>query len=72
MLLAKGLYAIYLKEGKEFALKYEQFLSMTGKNDLETITKSIGIDITKPEFWRNSLKIIEEDIQNFIRLLEKN
>ncbi|MBS5115706.1 MAG: M3 family oligoendopeptidase [Erysipelotrichaceae bacterium] len=72
LLLAKGLYAIYLKEGKEFALKYEQFLSMTGKNDLETITKSIGIDITKPEFWRNSLKIIEEDIQNFIRLLEKN
>ncbi len=42
LLFARGLYAIY-----------EKLLIITGKNDLEDITKIRGIDIIKKDFWKN-------------------
>jgi pepF/M3 family oligoendopeptidase len=71
LLFAKGLYSEYLKKGQSFAKDYEELLAMTGKNDLSDITKVIGININDKEFWRNSLKIIEEDINEFIELSNK-
>ena len=68
LLFAKGLYAEYLKRGDEFPAEYEKLLSITGKNKLADITKVMGIDIHNKEFWRNSLKTIEEDIEKFIEL----
>lgn len=72
LLLAKGLYAMYLKEGESFTRKYELFLSETGKNSLEEVAKSVGIDLNDEQFWLDSLKIIEEDINEFINLAENN
>jgi pepF/M3 family oligoendopeptidase len=71
LLFAKGLYAEYLKKGQEFAKDYEQLLAITGKNKLTDVAKFIGIDISDKEFWKNSLKIIEEDINKFIELSEQ-
>ncbi|MGL5314890.1 MAG: M3 family metallopeptidase, partial [Peptostreptococcaceae bacterium] len=68
LLFAKGLYAKYLEVGGSFAKDYETLLSITGKNNLVDVAKSIGIDIQDIEFWRSSLKIIEEDIEKFIEL----
>ena len=68
LLFAKGLYAEYLKKGKSFTSEYERLLSITGKNKIADITKEVGIDIHNKEFWRNSLKTIEEDIEKFIEL----
>ena len=68
LLFAKGLYAEYLKKGKEFTTEYENLLSITGKNAIADITKVVGIDIHNKEFWKNSLKTIEEDIEQFIEL----
>ena len=65
LLFAKGLYAEYLKKGESFTSEYERLLSITGKNK---IAKEVGIDIHNKEFWRNSLKTIEEDIEKFIEL----
>lgn len=68
LLFAKGLYAEYLNKGDSFTSEYERLLSITGKNKIADITKEVGIDIHNKEFWRKSLKTIEEDIEKFIEL----
>ncbi len=70
LLFAKGLYAEYLKKGKAFTTEYEKLLSITGKNKIADVTKVMGIDIHNKEFWKNSLKTIEEDIETFMKLSE--
>ncbi len=67
-LFAKGLYAEYLKRGSSFPAEYKNLLSVTGKNTLSDVAKIMNIDITSKDFWRNSLKMIEEDIEKFLSL----
>lgn len=71
LLFAKGLYAEYLKKGKDFAEEYEKLLSITGKHKIADVVKIMGIDINDKEFWKNSLKTIEDDIKEFIELSNK-
>ena len=68
LLFSKGLYAEYLKRGDSFVKDYEKLLSITGKNKLEDVAKVMGIDIHNIEFWRSSLKLIEENIEKFIEI----
>ncbi len=68
LLFAKGLYAEYLKRGDEFVKAYDELLSVTGKNKLADVTKLMNIDIESKEFWKNSLKTIEEDIEKFVEI----
>jgi oligoendopeptidase F len=35
------------------------------------VAKVMGIDINSKEFWKNSLKTVEEDINEFIELSNK-
>lgn len=67
-LFAKGLYAEYLKRGKSFCKEYEELLAVTGKNMVADVTKIMNIDVHDVNFWRSSLKLIEEDIEKFIEL----
>ncbi len=71
LLLAKGLYGLYQKQGPEFARTYEQFLSLTGKMDLEDVCQSVGIDLQDMNFWQNSIDMIKEDIDLFEKLLKR-
>lgn len=66
-LFAKGLYAEYLKRGNSFPEQYKTLLSVTGKNSLSDVAKIMNIDITSKDFWRTSLKMIEEDINLFLK-----
>ena len=68
LLFAKGLYAEYLKKGSEFSSEYENLLSITGKHNIADITKEVGTDIHNKEFWKSSLRTIEEDIDKFMEL----
>jgi pepF/M3 family oligoendopeptidase len=68
LLFAKGIYAEYLKKGSAFAEDYDRLLSVTGKNKIADVTKLMGIDIHSVDFWRSSLKVIEDDIEKFIQL----
>lgn len=68
LLFSKGLYARYLKTGKDFARDYNKLLSVTGKMKLYDVAKLMNIDIHDIDFWRSSLKTIEEDIDKFIEL----
>lgn len=70
LLLAKGLYGMYKKQGPAFSQTYEKLLSVTGKMSLEDVGKEVGIDLTSVSFWQNSIDMIREDIQMFKELLE--
>jgi len=70
LLLAKGLYGLYQKEGASFAKTYENFLSLTGKMSLEEVGQSVGIDLQDEAFWQNSIDMIAQDIELFESLLE--
>lgn len=71
LLLAKGLYSMYIKEGDSFIETYRKFLSLTGKMDLLDVGKSVGIDLEDEAFWQKSLDMIAEDLEMFYQLLEK-
>lgn len=68
LLFAKGLYAEYLRRGERFTNEYEELLALTGKQKIADVTKVMGIDVHDIEFWRNSLSIIEQDIEEFVKL----
>lgn len=68
LLFAKGLYAQYVNSPSEFVKVYDDLLAVTGKNKLSDVTNIMNIDIESEDFWRNSLKIIEEDIEKFIKI----
>lgn len=71
LLLAKGLYGMYMKQGNSFADTYDKLLSLTGKNNLEDVGKIVGIDITSLDFWQNSIDMIKEDIELFKQLMNE-
>ena len=68
LLFSKGLYAIYLKRGESFVPEYDALLSVTGKKSIKEVAELMDIDVTKPDFFRDSLKIVERDIEKFLEL----
>lgn len=70
LLFAKGLYAEYLNRKDEFVGEYDKLLAATGKNNIADVAKLMNIDIRDIEFWRNSLKLIQNDIEKFLKLSE--
>ncbi len=70
MLVSKALLRRY-KQDKSFWSKIEQFLSAGGKDSPENILKEIGIDVSKPGFWKEGLKEIEDDIARLEKLTRK-
>ncbi|MDW8802077.1 M3 family oligoendopeptidase [Clostridium sp. A1-XYC3] len=71
LLFAKGLYAEYLKRGEAFIADYDKLLKATGKMNLADVAKLMNINIKNIEFWRSSLRIMEEDINKFMKLSEE-
>jgi pepF/M3 family oligoendopeptidase len=68
LLFSKGLYAEYLNRGEEFVKEYDELLNATGKNNIKDVALRMNIDVHDPEFFRNSLRLIEKDIERFIEL----
>lgn len=71
LLFSKGLYVEYLNRGKAFVKDYDELLNATGKNNIRDIALKMDIDVHDPEFFRNSLRLIEKDIEKFIELADK-
>ena len=65
-LFSRGLYAKYLEEGEAFLPKYRALLKATTVETVENVANIAGIDLTQPEFWRKSLQIIADKIDEFI------
>lgn len=60
-LIANALYEEYKKD-KSFGVKIKKFLSAGGSMSPEAIFKSIGIDTSKPDFFKKGLQKIEKDL----------
>ena len=71
LLYGKGLYKEYLKDKEAFVKNYDQMLKNTALMDVEDVAKCMNIDVTKKEFWIESLRFIEEDIDLFEKLLKE-
>ncbi|BCJ93722.1 oligoendopeptidase F [Anaerocolumna cellulosilytica] len=65
-LFARGLYAKYQEEGEAFLPKYRTLLNATTVNTVEDVAKMAEIDLTKPDFWRQSLSMVAESIDLFL------
>ena len=65
-LFSRGLYAKYLEEGDAFLPKYRELLRATTVDTVENVAAIAGIDLTRPDFWRESLKTITDQIDMFI------
>jgi oligoendopeptidase F len=64
-LFALGLMAEYRRQGPKFVERYENLLRSTGQDYAAPLVARFGIDITKPEFWRGSLGIIDEQVKRY-------
>lgn len=68
LLFAKGLYAKYLEMGESFIPKYNALLQKTGQMSIEDVALLMDIDVTKKDFWMNSLAIVAEEVDQFLEL----
>ena len=61
-LFSLGVYARARREGSKFTETYKQLLRSTGTDSCEGVARSIlGVDLEKPDFWRESLNLVEQD-----------
>ena len=51
--------------------KYNQLLRSCGSGMVADVAASIGIDVRSADFWRESLKVYEREIKEFIQLAEE-
>ena len=65
LLFGLGLYQVYAQEGVAFQSRYDELLGATGTDDAATLAARFGIDIRSKDFWRGSLALIEQDIDQF-------
>ena len=68
-LFARGLYAVYEKEGPSFVPKYKKLLYTTPVATAEDTAKVAGIDLTDKNFWRGALQTIADQIDLFCQLV---
>lgn len=68
LLFGLGLYARFEADPEGFKAGYDDLLSSTGLDDAAGLAARFGIDVRKPEFWRGSLDVIAQDIDQFVAL----
>ena len=64
-LFVLALYRVYKEEGKSFIPKFKKLLSAGGSLSPEELGNIIGLDITKPDFWKLGINQIEEFVSEF-------
>jgi oligoendopeptidase F len=67
-LFSTGLYAAYMEEGNKFVRDYEALLASTGEGTPSDLASRFGFDIRRPDFWRNSIRLIEEKVRRYVEL----
>ena len=67
-LFAQGLYHLYRQEGDSFIGKYKDMLRATATNTIEEDGAMLGIDLTQKDFWKDSLQMIADEIEEFCEL----
>ena len=70
-LFGAGVYAQYKQEGPSFVPKYNQLLRSCGSGMVADVAASVGIDVRSVDFWRASLKVYTQKIEEFIVLADE-
>ncbi len=68
LLFGTGLYAIYKERGEEFIPQYKDLLASTGMGTAADLAARFDIDLRTPDFWKNSLNVVERRIEQYISL----
>lgn len=66
-LFALGLYETFKNEGEAFVPKYKAMLKATPCCTIEEAGAMVGIDLTSADFWRKSLSMIAESVEEFCK-----
>lgn len=70
-LFSLGIYA-KAKASDKFEEQYIALLRDTANMTTEELAaKHLDVDLTKPDFWEDGVKLIEQDVNEFIKLTEK-
>ncbi|MDU4697538.1 MAG: M3 family oligoendopeptidase [Paenibacillus sp.] len=68
-MFSTGIYALAQREGQSFAAKYDALLRDTGRMTVEELAaKHLGVDLTKPDFWREAIAVNVADVDAFLEL----
>lgn len=68
-LFSLGIYAKALEEGSDFEEKYIALLKDTGSMRVEDLAmRHLNVDIEKPEFWEDAIKVCVKDVEEFLHL----
>ena len=68
-LFSLGIYAKRAEYGEKFPALYKNILRDTGSYTAEDlIKKHFAEDISKPEFWLKSIRIVEKSVKAFAAL----
>jgi oligoendopeptidase F len=71
-LLSMGLYAIGRQAGPEFPEAYRRLLLATGRMSAEEVVQSsFGFDLRQPDFWKQSLDLISQKVDEFVALADR-
>jgi len=70
LLYGKGLYSLYKQDKQNFLKKYDDMLLATCTMSAEQCAGTLGIDITKKDFWLLSIKDIKNTIDEVCKLLK--
>ncbi|MGD8831880.1 MAG: M3 family oligoendopeptidase [Pseudomonadales bacterium] len=71
-LFSLGVYASRAKFGTEFFARYQALLRDTGRMTAEALAaKHLDADLTKPDFWEETLAAIEPRVDTFQSVLEE-
>ncbi len=71
LLFGLGVYALARERGEDFLTEYKNLLTATGRNKVAEVAALVDIDLNSRNFWDDSLSVIGEDIEKFLRLAEK-
>jgi oligoendopeptidase F len=69
LLFGVGLYARYRQDPERFRAGYDDLLSSTGLGSASALAARFDIDIRSVEFWASSLRVVEDRIDAFERLV---
>ena len=70
-LFGAGVFAQYKREGASFVPKYCKLLRSCGSGMVADVAASVGIDVRSADFWRASLNVYVEEIEEFIKLADE-
>ena len=68
LLFGLGVYALYLEKGDDFLPLYDELLKNTSLGDVRDVAASVGIDVADVNFWRKSISVLAERIEEFDKI----